>query len=87
MFTATAGIFIGNRMAYYNWQDVTQLVKGSLMSMLGMLGGMLLVVVCAVVANSGILPISASLATFILNILFLVLAAVVYENESKHPVR
>ncbi len=87
LFTATAGIFIGNRMAYYNWQDVTQLVKGSLMSMLGMLGGMLLVVVCAVVANSGILPISASLATFILNILFLVLAAVVYENESKHPVR
>lgn len=87
LFTATAGIFIGNRMAYYNWQDVTQLVKGSLMSMLGILGGMLLVVVCAVIANSGILPIPASLVTFILNILFLVLAAVVYVNESKRPVR
>ena len=66
---------------------MTQLVKGSLMSMLGILGGMLLVVVCAVIANSGILPIPASLVTFILNILFLVLAAVVYVNESKRPVR
>ncbi|MBP7174707.1 MAG: hypothetical protein KBA53_00620 [Thermoclostridium sp.] len=87
LFTATAGIFIGNRMAYYNWQDVTQLVKGSLMSMLGMLGGTLLVVVCGVIANSGILPISATLVTFVLDILFLVLAAVLYVNESKRPVR
>lgn len=87
LFTAVAGIFIGNRMAYYDWQDVTQLVKGSLMSMVGMLGGMLLVVVCGVIANIGFLPLSANLMTFIFNILFLVLTAVLYIHESNRPVR
>ena len=46
LFTAVAGIFIGNRMAFYDWQDETQLVKQSFMSMIGMLGGMALVIIC-----------------------------------------
>ena len=87
LFTATAGIFIGNRMAYYDWQDVTHLVKGSLMSAIGLLGGGLLVAVCGVIANSGFLPLSASLMTFIFNILFLILAAITYIHESTRPVR
>lgn len=87
LFTAAAGIFIGNRMAFYDWQDVTHLVKGSLMSMIGMLGGMLMVILCGVIANVGILPIPASLITFIFNILFLVLAVVIYFQESRRPVR
>lgn len=87
LFTAAAGIFIGNRMAFYDWQDVTHLVKGSLLSAVGLLGGMLLVAICGVIANSGFLPLSASLMTFIFNILFLVLAAVIYVHESSRPVR
>lgn len=87
LFTAAAGIFIGNRMAYYDWQDVTHLVKGSMMSAIGLIGGMLLVAICGVIANSGFLPLSASLMTFIFNILFLVLAAVIYVHESSRPVR
>ena len=74
-------------MAYYDWQDVTHLVKGSLMSAIGLLGGGLLVAVCGVIANSGFLPLSASLMTFIFNILFLILAAITYIHESTRPVR
>ena len=78
VFTAVAGIFIGNRMAYYDWQDEVQLVKQSMLSMLGLLGG---------IANSGFLPIGANMITFIFDILLLVLAAVIYINESNRPVR
>lgn len=87
LFTATAGIFIGNRMAYYDWEDVTHLVKGSMMSVTGLLGGMLLVVICGAIANSGFLPLSAGAMTFIFDIFMLVLAAVTYVHESSRPVR
>ncbi len=87
VFTAVAGIFIGNRMAYYDWQEEVQLIKQSMMSMVGLLGGMVFVIICGVIANSGILPIGANMITFIFDILLLVLAAVIYLNESKRPVR
>lgn len=87
IFTATAGIFIGNRMAYYNWQEETQLIKQSMMSLIGMLGGLLLVLLCGIVANIGILPITANTSTFILNILVLVFAVVIYLHESNRLIK
>ena len=87
LFTAAAGIFIGNRMAYYDWQDETQLIKQSMMSMIGMLGGMVLIAICGVIANIGILPMTTNMITLILDILFLALTAVIYINESKRPIK
>lgn len=87
LFTAVAGIFIGNRMAYYNWQDEVQLVKQSMVSATGLFGGSLVIIACGAIANLGILPVSPNLITFIFNILFLVLSAVIYTNESRRPVR
>lgn len=87
IFTAIAGIFIGNRMAYYDWQEETQLVKQSMMSAIGLLGGMVLILLCGAIAHIGILPVTANTMTFAFIILFLVLAAVLYVNESHRPVR
>ncbi|WP_313467878.1 hypothetical protein [Carnobacterium sp.] len=87
LFTAVAGIFIGNRMAYYDWQEETQLIKQSIMSLIGMLGGMLLILICGVIANVGILPITANAVTFTLNILVLILAAMIYLYESNRPIK
>lgn len=87
LFTAVAGIFIGNRMAYYDWQEETQLIKQSIMSLIGMLGGMLLILICGVIANVGILPMAANASTFILNILVLVLTVVIYLYESNRPIK
>lgn len=87
LFTAVAGIFIGNRMAFYDWQDETQLIKQSFMSVIGMLGGTLLSGICGVVALSGILPVAPQLLTFILDLVFLALAAVIYARESHRPVK
>ena len=87
LFTAVSGIFIGNRLAYYDWQEETMLVKQSMMSGIGMLGGLVLIIVCGVIANIGILPVSSNMITIILNILFLVLTAVIYRNESNCPVK
>jgi len=87
LFTAVAGIFIGNRMAYYGWQEETQLVKQSMMSMIGMLGGMAIIAICGVIANSGILPMTTNMITLILDILLLPLTAVIYINESKRPIK
>jgi len=87
VFTAVAGIFIGNRMAYYDWQEETRLIKASIMSAIGLLGGMALIIICGVIANIGILPIATNMITFILNILFLVLTAVIYLHESNCPIK
>lgn len=87
LFTAVVGIFVGNRMAYYDWQDETQLIKQSTMTLIGLLGGMVLIAICGAIANSGILPIKTNMTTFIFNILFLVLAAVIYLNESNRPIK
>jgi len=86
-FTAVVGIFIGNRMAYYDWQEETQLIKQSMMTLLGMLGGMAFISICGVIANIGIIPLNANVITFIFNILFLVLSAMIYLHESNRPVK
>jgi ABC-2 type transport system permease protein len=87
LFTAVAGIYIGNRMAYYDWQEETRLIKASMMGGIGILGGMLFVIICGVIANIGILPIATNKITFLLNILLLVLTAVIYRKESNRPVK
>lgn len=87
LFTAVAGIFIGNRLAYYDWQEETRLIKASMMSGIGLLGGMALIIICGVIANIGLLPIATNMFTFTLNILFLVLTAVIYLHESSRPVK
>ncbi|HKM00221.1 MAG TPA: hypothetical protein VJZ06_09960 [Mobilitalea sp.] len=87
LFTAVFGIFIGNRMAYYNWQEEIRLIKQSVMGMIAMLGGMVFIIICGVIANIGILPFSANMITFIIDILILMLAAVIYLHESNRPVK
>lgn len=87
IFTTVAGIFIGNRMAYFDWQDETQLIKQSLMSVIGMLGGMVLIIICGVIANIDILSIAANMITFIFVILFLVLTVIIYFNEIKRSIK
>ena len=87
LFTAAAGIFIGNRMAYYDWQEETQLIKQSMMSLIGILGGMVLITICGAIANTGIFPFTTNMITFILDILFLALTAVIYMSESKRPIK
>jgi ABC-2 type transport system permease protein len=87
LFTAVVGIFIGNRLAYYDWQEETQLIKQSMMSAIGMLGGMVLIFICGVIANIGVLPLDPNMITFLLNLLILVFTAFIYLNEGKRPVR
>lgn len=87
IFTGVIGIFVGNRMAYYDWQEETQLVKQSLMSLIGMLGGMIFIFISGFIVNIGILPVGANMLTFILDILLLLLAAIIYIKESTRPVK
>lgn len=87
LFTAVGGVFIGNRMAYYDWQDETQLVKQSMMSMIGMLGGMIISATCGVLANSGILPFDIKALTLTLNVLILGFTIFLYSHESNRPIK
>ena len=87
LFSSVMGIFIGNRMAYYDWQEETQLVKQSLMSVTGMLGGMVIVLLCGAVAVLELLPIDSKIISLIFIALFLVGAAVVYLRESARPIK
>jgi ABC-2 type transport system permease protein len=87
VFTAVVGIFIGNRLAYYDWQEEVQLIKQSMMSMLGILGGLFLISICGVIANSGILPFSSGMITLVLDMVFLVLAVVIYTKEINRPIK
>lgn len=87
VFSAVMGIYIGNRMAYYDWQEEAHLVKQSLMSVTGMLGGIVVIAICGFAANSGIIPIDSKLISGILIILFLIGAAVIYLRESIKPIK
>ena len=86
-FTAVMGIMVGNRLAYYDWQDEVQLIKQSMMTMIGILGGLAFVILCGALANTGIVPVSPGLLTFILDILLVVLTAVIYLKEANRPIR
>jgi ABC-2 type transport system permease protein len=87
LFSATFGVMIGNRMAFYDWQDETHLVKQSLMSITGMLGGLVIVFVCGAVALLGLLPMDPKIISFIFIILYLTGAAVIYLRESNRPIK
>lgn len=85
--SAVIGILIGNRMAYYDWQEETQLVKQSMMSMLGMLGGVIVIGICGVIVNSGLVPIEPLILTIIVNVIVLYATVVVYLKESLRPIK
>ena len=87
LFTAVAGIFIGNRMAYYDWQDETQLIKQSMMSLIGMLGGMLIIIVFGVIANIGVLPFEIKTITVSINLVILIFAVLLYLHECNRPIK
>lgn len=87
LFTAVAGIFIGNRMAYYDWQDETQLIKQSMMSLIGMLGGMIIIIVFGVIANIGVLPFEIKTITVSINLVILIFAVLLYLHECNRPIK
>lgn len=87
LFTAVGGIFIGNRMAYYDWQDETQLVKQSMMSLIGMLGGMLIILLFGVLANIGILSLEISTITLGINLFILIGTVLLYLHECNRPIK
>ena len=63
------------------------MVKESLMSVTGMLGGMVIVLLCGAVAVLELLPIDSKIISLIFIALFLVGAAVVYLRESARPIK
>ena len=87
LFTAVAGIFIGNRMAYYDWLDETQLIKQSMMSLIGMLGGMIIILVFGVIANIGVLPFEIKTITVSINLVILIFAVLLYLHECNRPIK
>lgn len=87
LFSAVMGIYIGNRMAFYDWQEETHLVKQSLMSITGMLGGMVLIIICGTIATLELIPIDSKLLSFFFIILFLISTVVIYLNESNRPIK
>jgi len=87
LFTAVGGIFIGNRMAYYDWQDETQLIKQSMMSLIGMLGGMMIIILFGVIANIGILPLKINTMTFSINLFILIVTGLLYLHECNRPIK
>lgn len=87
LFTAVGGIFIGNRMAYYDWQDETQLVKQSMMSLIGLLGGMLIILLFGVIANIGILSLEISTITLGINLFILIGTVLLYLHECNRPIK
>ena len=87
LLSAVMGIFIGNRMAFYDWQEETHLVKQSLMSITGMLGGMVVVILFGAFATLEIIPIDSKFMSVIFIILFLISAAVIYLKESNRPIK
>lgn len=87
LFTAVAGIFIGNRMAYYDWQDETQLIKQSMMNLIGMLGGMIIIILFGLIANIGVLPFEIKTITVSINLVILIFAVLLYLHECNRPIK
>jgi ABC-2 type transport system permease protein len=87
MLSAVMGVFIGNRMAFYDWQEEAHLVKQSLMSITGMLGGMVIIILFGAIATLELIPIDSKLISLIFITLFLLCAAVIYLRESSRPVK
>ena len=87
LLSAVMGVFIGNRMAYYDWQDETHLVKQSLMSITGMLGGLVVIFICGAISMSNLIPVDSRLISLGFVILYLIGAAVIYLKESNRPIK
>lgn len=87
IFTAIIGIFIGNRFGFYDWQEETQLIKQSFLSMLGMLGGTVFIIICGLIANAQIIPIQSSVLSLILDLLLLLIGAMIYRNECNRQIK
>ncbi len=87
VFTAVMGIFLSNRMAFYDWQDETSLVKQSALSMIGILGGMVFLFLCGVVVNIGIIPIPPNILTLLINVIVITITVLIYKNESTRPIK
>lgn len=87
ILSAVMGIFIGNRMAFYDWQEEAHLVKQSLMSITGMLGGIVIIIIFGAIAILELIPIDSKFISLIFVILFLLSAAVIYLKESNRPIK
>ncbi|MDF2803248.1 MAG: hypothetical protein K0S61_3151 [Anaerocolumna sp.] len=87
VFTSVIGIYISNRMAFYDWQDETGLIKQSALSLIGILGGMVFLFLCGVFANIGIIPIKPNFLTLIMNTIVLIITVLIYKNESTRPIK
>jgi ABC-2 type transport system permease protein len=87
LLSAVMGLFIGNRMAFYHWQEEAHLVKQSLMSITGMLGGLVIITLFGVIATLEIIPIDSKYISTIFIILFLIGAVVIYLLESNRPIK
>ncbi len=85
--SAVMGIFIGNRMAFYDWQEETHLVKQSLMSITGMLGGLVIIALFGALATLEIIPIESKYISIIFIILFLIGSVMIYLKESNRPIK
>ena len=86
-FTSAAGVLIGNRMAYYDWQEESQLVKQSFMSLLGMLGSAGAILLLGILANVSGLPLAPVNRGALLAAVALITAAVLFVREMQRPIR
>lgn len=85
--TSVIGIIIGNRFAYYDWQEETQVVKQSMMSMLGGLGGLVVIGFSGAIVTSGILPLSPFILTILLTFIVGIITIILYTKESTRPIK
>lgn len=85
-FTAVWGIFINNRLGYYDWESETQVVKQSVGSMAGMFGAMIMAVIPAVFVGIFIV-FDYRIVTSVVAIAMLVITSLLYKNECKRSMK
>lgn len=84
-FTAVWGIFINNRLGYYDWESETQVVKQSVGSMAGMLGAMIMAAIPAVFV--GIFTVfDYRVVTSVVAVAMSVIASLLYRNECRRNI-
>lgn len=85
-FTAVWGIFINNRLGYYDWESETQVVKQSVGSMAGMFGTMIMAVIPGIFV--GLVTIfDYRIVTSIVALALSVITSLLYNNECKRNIR
>lgn len=84
-FTAVWGIFINNRLGYYDWESETQVVKQSVGSMAGMFGAMIMAAIPAVFV--GIVTVfDHRVVTSVVAIAMLVITSLLYKSECNRSI-